>query len=120
MPTDDRLELRGLRVMARCGVLPEELERPQPFDIDIDVTFDAAPAAGSDNLGDTVDYGAVVDRVVALADSHHHLMERFAGVIADAVLEDPLAASVEITVTKLRPPVPRDLATAGVRLRRTR
>jgi dihydroneopterin aldolase len=119
-----RLELRGLRVVASVGVLPEERERRQPVevDLDVDVAEGTAPGAATDRLDDAVDYGAVVAEVErVLTAGHVDLLERQAGLVADAVLAlDARVASVEVVVRKLRPPVPQDLATAGVRLRRTR
>jgi dihydroneopterin aldolase len=114
----DRIELRGLRVMARCGVLAEEIERAQPFEVDLELEVDLAPAGASDELDDTVDYGAVVDRVIGACEGHHQLMERLAERIAAAAGADPRVGAVTVTVRKLRPPVPHDLADAGVRIRR--
>jgi 7,8-dihydroneopterin aldolase/epimerase/oxygenase len=116
----DRIEVRGLRVMARCGILREEIERDQPFEIDLDVAVDLAAAGASDDLADTVDYGAMVDRVVEATNGHHGLMEALANQIAWAVLVDERIDSVTVTVRKLRPPVPHDLASAGVTLHRSR
>ena len=116
----DRIEVRGLRVMARCGVLPEEVERDQPFEIDLDVAVDLAAAGASDQLADTVDYGSMVDRVVEATNGHHGLMEAMANDIATSVLSDVRIDGVTVTVRKLRPPVPHDLASAGVTLHRTR
>ena len=104
--------------MARCGVLPEEIERVQPFEIDLELEVDLAPAGASDELADTVDYGAVVDRVTGVCDGHHQLMERLADRIATAAGDDPRVEAVTVTLRKLRPPVPHDLADAGVRIRR--
>jgi len=118
--SDDRIELRGLRVMALCGVLAEELTRPQPFEIDLDVDVSLRAAGSSDALADTVDYGALVERVVAVCAGHHQLMERVAEEIAGAVIDDERVDAVTVTIRKLRPPVPHDLATAGVRIRRAR
>lgn len=117
-----RLELRGLRVVASVGVLPEERARRQPIEVDVDLDVDADAAASSDALADAVDYGAVVAEVErVLGDGHVDLLERQAGLVADALLAlDGRVAAVEVTVRKLRPPVPQDLATAGVRLRRAR
>jgi dihydroneopterin aldolase len=115
----DRIEVRGLRVMARCGVLPEEVERDQPFEIDLDVAVDLAAAGASDQLADTVDYGSMVDRVVEATNGHHGLMEAMANDIATSVLADARVGAVTVTVRKLRPPVPHDLASAGVTLHRT-
>ena len=59
----DRIELRGLRLSAICGVLPEERDRPQPLELDLDLWADLSAAGRSDDLADTVDYGAVCDTV---------------------------------------------------------
>jgi dihydroneopterin aldolase len=103
--------------MGTHGVLPEETDRAQPFEVDLDVEIDLRPAAESDALGDTVDYGALAVRAAAVVSGEGHgLLERVAQRIADAVLEDTRVCSVAVTVRKLRPPVPVDLATVAVRL----
>jgi dihydroneopterin aldolase len=118
----DRIELRGLRVVGRCGVLPEEIERGQPLEVDLDVVTDMAAAGVSDDLSDTVDYGAICAAVErAITDGHVQLLEFLAGKLADAVLAvDGRISAVEVTVRKLRPPVPQHLATSGVRVTRLR
>src|SRR5436190_1911962 len=47
----DVVEIRGLRVMGTHGVLEEERQRAQPFEVDIDVETDLA-AAGATGRGD--------------------------------------------------------------------
>jgi dihydroneopterin aldolase len=118
----DRILLRGLRVVGTHGVLAEEQTRAQPFEVDLSLAVDLSAASASDALEDTVDYGAVVDVAAGVvANERFALLERLAGRIADAVLGlDERIASIEVTVTKLRPPVPSDLASAGVRLSRSR
>jgi 7,8-dihydroneopterin aldolase/epimerase/oxygenase len=118
----DRIELRGLRMTGRVGVLPAERAADQPLEIDVDLTVDLAAAGASDALGDTVDYGAACDAVAAAVRAGHvDLLERLASRIADTVLAvDPAIAAVEVAVRKLRPPVPHDLATSGVRIVRGR
>ena len=120
--TGDRIELRGLRALGRCGVLPEEVERPQPLEVDLDLAVDMAAAGASDDLADTVDYGAVCAAVEStIASGHVRLLEHLAGRLAGAVLDlDDRIAEVEVAVRKLRPPVPQHLATSGVRIRRAR
>jgi dihydroneopterin aldolase len=114
----DRIELRGLRLTGRVGVLPIEVEQDQPLELDLDLTVDLGAAGLSDDLADTVDYGAVcaaVERTVAAG--HVALLERLAALVADAVLAmDPRIAAVDVSVRKLRPPVPQQLVTSGVRL----
>ena len=117
----DRIELRGLRVLGTHGVLAEERARAQPFEVDLDVELDLAGAAASDDLADTLDYGAVTDMVTRLvATDSFRLLEALAGRIAEAVLTDPRVAAVTVVVRKLRPPVAADLGTAGVRVTRSR
>ncbi|HET6836136.1 MAG TPA: dihydroneopterin aldolase [Acidimicrobiales bacterium] len=118
----DRIELRGLRVAARVGVLPIEREQDQPLEIDLDAVVDLAPAGASDDLADTVHYGAVCDAVVETVGAGHvALLERLAELVAQAVLSiDPRIVAVDLAVRKLRPPVPHDLATSGVHVVRTR
>ena len=117
----DVIELRALRVLGRHGCLPEEQERDQPFEVDLDVALDLSAAGRSDDLTDTLDYGAVVAVVVGVvAGPPSALLERVAGRIADAVLADVRVDAVTVAVRKLRPPVPADLATAGVRITRRR
>jgi dihydroneopterin aldolase len=120
--TADRIELRGLRLVGRVGVLDLERSQDQPLEIDLDLTVDLAPAGASDELADTVDYGAVCGQVAAIVGvGHVALLERLAARVADAVLAvDGRVAAVDVTIRKLRPPVPHDLATSGVRIVRTR
>jgi dihydroneopterin aldolase len=118
----DRIELRGLRAMGRVGVLDHERAHDQPLELDLDLVVDLAAAGDSDDLDDTVDYGAVCDGVVAtVGERHVALLEALASRVADAVLAlDGRIAAVEVAVRKLRPPVPHDLATSGVRIERAR
>lgn len=108
--------------MGTHGALPEEQHRAQPFEVDVDLAADLSAAGASDDLADTVDYGAVataVERVVA--GEHHRLLERMARRIADDVLAlNPRISAVTVTVRKLRPPVAVDLASAAVSIVATR
>lgn len=121
MTVDDRVELRGLRVLGRHGVRPEEQERDQPFEVDLDVELDLSLAGRSDRLADTFDYGAAAEAVAAVVvDESFDLLERLATRIAEVVLADGRVRAVTVAVRKVRPPVPVDLATAGVRITRRR
>jgi dihydroneopterin aldolase len=118
----DRIEIRELRVLGTHGVLDEERDRPQPFALDLDVWLDLGPASRSDRLPDTVDYGALIEQARDLvAGSSFALLEALAGAVAGATLHaDDRIATVAVTVRKLRPPVPADVSTVGVRVVRHR
>ena len=122
LSTSDRIELRGLRMVAIIGVLPEERERAQPIEFDLDVYGFLGPAGRSDELGDTIDYGAVCDTVAKVIDGFQpklleHLADRLAGALLHTYLH---ISAVTITVRKLRPPVAYQLESSGVRVHRDR
>jgi dihydroneopterin aldolase len=118
----DRIEVRGLRATGVHGALQEERRRAQPFEVDLDVWVDLAPAATSDELADTVDYGALTQAVHSVvAGRSFRLLEALAGEIARVVqAADERVGGVSVTVRKLRPPVPVDVASTGVRIVRWR
>jgi dihydroneopterin aldolase len=123
VPPGDRIELRGLRSVGTHGVLVEEQERAQPFEVDLDLAVDLRPAGVSDSLADTVDYGAVADVVAATVSGTRSfaLLEALAWHVADAVLGvDHRITGVTVVLRKLRPPVAVDIDTVGVRVVRTR
>lgn len=83
----DAIEVRGLRVVANHGVLPEEREQGQPFLVDVMLETDTRIAARSDNLADAIDYAALVDRIAALVRStRFDLLEALGARIADDLL----------------------------------
>ncbi|HMK13152.1 MAG TPA: dihydroneopterin aldolase [Acidimicrobiales bacterium] len=118
----DQIEVRGIRALGLIGLCPEELERPQPFEVDFDVETDVSVAGATDDLNDTLDYGALIGLVVRVVENEHHLLlERVASRLADELLAfDDRAAAVRVTIRKLRPPVPYDVATTAVTVRRRR
>ena len=92
------------------GVLVEEQERAQPFEVDLDLDVDLRPAGVSDALADTVDYGAVADVVAATVSGARSfaLLEALAWHVADAVLDvDHRIRGVTVGLRKLRPPAGR-------------
>jgi FolB domain-containing protein len=117
----DRIELRGLKLVGIVGVLPEERERPQPLELDLDLVVDLSEAGGSDDLTHTVDYGDIVRVVEAVVtESECMLLERLAQLVAAAVLGHSRVEAVTVSLRKLRPPVPALLDTSGVTITRTR
>jgi dihydroneopterin aldolase len=119
--TSDVIEVRGLQVAGICGVLPEERERPQPLEVDLDLVVDLAAAGRSDDLADTIDYGAITTRVhEVVSTTSFQLLERLAEEVATACLGDVRVGEVRVSVRKLRPPVPELVRTTGVRITRRR
>lgn len=115
----DVIELRGLRVMCIVGVLPEEREREQPLEIDVDLYADLSTAGRTDQLADTVNYGEVTEQVERLCiDARAELLERLAHLVASELAALDGAIAARVAVRKLRPPVPNDLSSSAVRATR--
>ncbi|MGP0029325.1 MAG: dihydroneopterin aldolase [Acidimicrobiales bacterium] len=120
--TGDRIEILDLRVLGVHGALPAEREQAQPFSLDLVAWLDMVPAQQSDDLRDTVDYGALAQLAAqVVAQRSFHLLEALAGRLADALLAaDPRLLAVAVTVRKLRPPLALDVTSTGVRVYRSR
>ncbi len=116
MVPPDVILLRGLRLACVCGALPEEQDRRQPYEFDIDVVADLT-AVSTDELDDTIDYGAVLERIEEVTrNESFQLFERMAQRVAEAVLADERITEVAVEVKKLRPPVPSFLDSSGIRI----
>ena len=121
LPVMDRIEITGLRVMTLVGVLTHEREFPQPLEIDIILEGDLRDAGTSDDLADTAHYGLVTERAAAIArESKDQLLERLVHRIAEDALTFDRVEAAEVVVRKLRPPIPEDVNTTAIRVRRTR
>ena len=117
----DRIEINALRVMTLVGVLAHEREAPQPLQVDLTLHVDLSDAGYSDELADTAHYGLVAERVAAvMRESKDLLLERLAQRVAEEALLIDRVEVVEVCLTKLRPPIPEDIASTAVRIRRDR
>jgi 7,8-dihydroneopterin aldolase/epimerase/oxygenase len=115
----DRIIIAGLRELGVHGVLAEEQARPQPFEVDIELSVDASSAGESDGLDDTVDYSAVVEAVSRVVRSERYqLLERLATRIAEVCRVDERVIAVTVTVRKLHPPVRAMVDNVAVRIER--
>ena len=105
-PAEDRVTLRGLRARGRHGWFDWEREQGQEFVVDVELTLDTRPAAASDELAATVDYGSLGTAVVALVEGEPvRLIETLAARIADRCLADARVEAVSVTVHKPQAPM---------------
>jgi dihydroneopterin aldolase len=117
----DRIELRGLKVRGNHGVFDHEKRDGQDFYVDITVWMDLAPAAASDDLDDTLDYGGLAERAAAIiAGPSRDLIETVAAEIADGVMTDPRVRSTEVVLHKPSAPIPLTFADVAVVAHRSR
>lgn len=117
----DRIELRGLRVRGNHGVFDFERAEGQDFVVDIVAWLDLRGAAASDELGDTLDYGALAERAAAIVSGPaRNLIETVSADIADDVMTDERVEAVEVTVHKPGAPIPLTFDDVAVVARRDR
>ena len=100
------IEISGLEISARHGVLAEEKKNNQPFIFDVKITTDGV-AAHSDDLADTVDYAEVCKLVESVCKNNvFDLIERLAYEAAFSIAERfTNAKSVKVTVHKPKAPI---------------
>ncbi|MFN3338290.1 MAG: dihydroneopterin aldolase [Dietzia sp.] len=118
----DRIELRGLRVRGNHGVFEHERRDGQDFLVDLVLWTDFTAAAASDDLADTVDYGALAlfARDV-VSGTPRDLIETVASQLADGIMDlAPQAHAVEVTLHKPQAPIPAEFADVAVVARRSR
>ncbi len=102
------VELEGLEIFGRHGVLDEERRDGQTFLYDIRLEVD--DGALSDRVEDAVDYRDVADCVRDLSDSRRFdLLEALAAAVADAILD---RFPVERVRVRVRKPVPAGVPAA--------
>ncbi len=100
----DRILLRGIRVHARHGVTDEERSRDQEFEVDLECGVDAAAAARTDELADTIDYSRLRSIAIrAVTEGSYRLLETVAERVAQAVLAELQPRWVRVRITKLAP-----------------
>lgn len=89
--------------------------------MDVTVWIDLQAAAASDDLADTLDYGALALRAADIvAGPPRQLIETVAGEVAEDVMADDRVQAVEVVVHKPAAPIPLDFADVAVVARRWR
>jgi dihydroneopterin aldolase len=111
--------VRGLVVMCRIGILPEEQGRKQRVRITVELTAPAGAEFPGDNRRRVINYEKVVAAIRTIAAGEHvDLCEGFAERLAAACFADPRVRHLRITVEKLD--VFPDAEGVGAILERTR
>ena len=117
----DRIALVGLEAHGHHGVFDFEREAGQVFRVDVVLGLDTRPAARSDDLADTVDYGALAGDVLGVVEGEPvDLLETLAQRIADVCLVDERVEWAEVTVHKPAAPVPATFRDVALTIHRSR
>jgi dihydroneopterin aldolase len=117
----DRIVLTGLRVRGHHGVFAHERRDGQDFVVDATLWLDSRPAAASDDLADTVDYGGLAERLATVVEGEPvNLIETLAARLCELCMADQRVIAAEVTVHKPQAPIEREFADVAVTARRSR
>lgn len=97
----DLIFIRDLRLEAQIGIYDWEQLRPQTLELDIEIAIGRA-AGQSDAIGDTVDYGSVIERFTTEARQRRFgLLEALAEHLAGIVVSEMKAPWVRLSIAKV-------------------
>lgn len=112
-----RLQIRRCEVDTWIGVYEHEQTQRTKLLFDIDLDIDGRRAAAGDCIGDTVDYGSVVEDLRRfLHDQRHFLVETLADHVAARILQQFNVVRVRVAVAKQA--VLEGVASVGVEVER--
>jgi 7,8-dihydroneopterin aldolase/epimerase/oxygenase len=115
----DLIEVRGLRLWAHVGVLEQEREEGQWFELAFRLGGDLAVAARNDDLAASYDYAQAITALQAQSRTIRcltieHYSERILALLEECYGAIPL----ELELTKCHPPIAGFTGSVAVRRRR--
>lgn len=120
-PPQDELSITGIECFAHHGVFDFERREGQVFVVDLVLGIDTRPAAASDDLADTVNYGTLVADVKAAVERDPvDLIETVAQRITDVCLLDTRVEWARVTLHKPDAPIDATYSDVALTITRTR
>ena len=117
----DELSVTGIECFAHHGVFDFERREGQVFVVDLVLGIDTRPAAASDDLVDTVNYGTLVAEVKAAVERDPvDLIETVAQRITDVCLLDTRVEWARVTLHKPDAPIDATYSDVALTITRTR
>jgi 7,8-dihydroneopterin aldolase/epimerase/oxygenase len=115
----DIVFIRELRLQAWVGLHRHEKVAPQTIQLDVEIGLPGDAVFVSGKVGDTIDYGVVVERIRAMtATEHFGLVENLADRIARMIIAEFNAPRARVSITKLG--VVKNAKYVGVSIERSR
>ena len=115
------ITLHSMRFHAYHGVLPQERLVGNDYEVTVVRDVDISQAALSDDVADTVNYAEACEVIQKVMSEPCSLLERVAWIISEALLSRFSSLdAVEVSITKLNPPMGADCEGAEVKIKATR
>ena len=116
-----RIDVKGIKLFAYHGCMDEESRIGTDYEVNLSVWADLTKSAQTDKLKDTVDYVALNRIIKEEMAIRAKLLEVVAQRIVDRILnEQQLVQEVEVSVSKLAPPIQGDVERVSVIFSKTR
>lgn len=110
--------IRDMLVHAPIGVIEQERVVGNDIIISLSASYPVAKAMLSDDVSNTLNYADVAFAVRNIAQKPTKLLERLVHNIADELFRRwPAIEALDITATKVTPPISLEIKGAGVHLR---
>ena len=115
--TEGYVFLRDVRFHAFHGVMPQEGKVGADFLVNLRIGYPVGKAMDTDEVADTLSYAEVYALVAHEMKVPSRLLEHVAGRIVKTISQHfPLTTSIDLTLTKLNPPMGADIVGAGVEI----
>lgn len=97
----DKIFLNDLKIDTIIGIYDWERQTQQTLTFDLEMDWDIRPAAATEDISKTLDYGAIAQRIVAFVkNSEYLLIETLAEELSAMLLEEFPIPKLKLTLSK--------------------
>lgn len=97
----DKIYLNDLKIDTIIGIYDWERQTRQTLGFDLEMDWDIKPAAQTDDISKTLDYGAIAERVVAFVEASEYLLiETLAEEVCAMLLKEFPIPRLKLTLSK--------------------
>jgi 7,8-dihydroneopterin aldolase/epimerase/oxygenase len=97
----DKIYLNDLKIDTIIGIYDWERQTRQTLGFDLEMDWDIKPAAQTDDISKTLDYGAIAQRVVAFVEASEYLLiETLAEEVCAMLLKEFPIPRLKLTLSK--------------------
>ncbi len=97
----DKIFLNDLKIDTIIGIYDWERETLQTLGFDLEMDWDIRKASASDNIADTLNYGAIAETIVTFVEaSRYQLIETLAEDLCSLLLKEYPIPKLKLTLSK--------------------
>lgn len=99
--SEARIHIKNLRLRTFIGFNPEEQAKKQDVVINVEIHYDATPAASTDSVDEALNYKTITKRIIArIEDNHFLLLEKLVHDVLDIAMNHPSVRKASVEVDK--------------------